>query len=218
MSEHIDAILFDMGGTLRRGTDRAFAEKSIMCSKILELTGFESDPTDFATMLNTRANAYRKWSRQEMAELNEIGFWTQWMLPELPAEKVSALAVDLNQIWRNADRIYRVLPDAKETILGLFRAGYRLGLVSNTTSSVEAPDLLEELGVAGWPIWEKEISKFPIDFDETETAYVLEGEIIVTPAGGEPVRILPGDLVVFPEGLDSQWEVVKPLRKHYHYV
>jgi len=77
---------------------------------------------------------------------------------------------------------------------------------------------LKELGVAGWPIWEKEISKFPIDFDETETAYVLEGEIIVTPVGGEPVRILPGDLVVFPEGLDSLWEVVKPLRKHYHYA
>ena len=77
---------------------------------------------------------------------------------------------------------------------------------------------LKELGVADWPIWEKEISKFLIDFDETETAYVLEGEIIVTPAGGEPVRIVPGDLVVFPEGLDSQWEVVKPLRKHYHYA
>ena len=77
---------------------------------------------------------------------------------------------------------------------------------------------LQELGVADWPIWEKEISTFPIDFDETETAYVLEGEIIVTPAGGKPVRIVPGDLVVFPEGLDSHWEVVKPLRKHYHYA
>lgn len=76
---------------------------------------------------------------------------------------------------------------------------------------------LQELGVAGWPIWEKEVSTFSIDFDETETAYVLEGEIIVTPAGGEPVRILPGDLVVFPEGMDSHWEVVKPLRKHYSY-
>ena len=45
----------------------------------------------------------------------------------------------------------------------------------------------------------------------------LEGEILVTPAGGEPVRILPGDLVSFHAGLDSQWEVVKPLRKHYSY-
>jgi uncharacterized protein len=76
---------------------------------------------------------------------------------------------------------------------------------------------LQELGVQDWAIWEKEISTFPIDFDETETAYILEGEILVTPEGGEPVRILPGDLVVFPEGLNSLWEVVKPLRKHYSY-
>ena len=78
-------------------------------------------------------------------------------------------------------------------------------------------DRLKELGVANWDIWEKEVSEFPIDFDETETAYILEGEILVTPEGGEPVRILPGDLVVFPAGLNSQWQVVKPLRKHYSY-
>lgn len=77
---------------------------------------------------------------------------------------------------------------------------------------------LKELDVANWPIWEKEVSTFNIDFDETETAYVLEGEILVTPEGGQPVRILPGDLVVFPEGLNSHWQVVKPLRKHYYYA
>jgi uncharacterized protein len=76
---------------------------------------------------------------------------------------------------------------------------------------------LKELGVANWDIWEKEVSEFPIDFDETETAYILEGEILVTPEGGEAVRIIPGDLVVFPEGLNSHWQVVKPLRKHYSY-
>jgi len=76
---------------------------------------------------------------------------------------------------------------------------------------------LQELGVADWPIWEKEVSEFTIDFDETETAYVLEGEILVTPVGGEPVRIVAGDLVVFHEGLDSNWQVIQPLRKHYSY-
>lgn len=76
---------------------------------------------------------------------------------------------------------------------------------------------LKELDVASWDIWEKEVSEFPLDFDERETAYVLEGEIIVTPKGGEPVRIVPGDLVVFPEGLDTDWQVVKPLRKHYRH-
>jgi uncharacterized cupin superfamily protein len=89
-----------------------------------------------------------------------------------------------------------------------------------STISIEhnpSQERLTELGVSGWPIWEKEVSEFPIDFDETETAYVLEGEIIVTPAGGEPVHIVPGDLVVFHAGLDSQWQVIKPLRKHYSY-
>ncbi len=76
---------------------------------------------------------------------------------------------------------------------------------------------LKELGVSSWPIWDCEPSKFPLVFDGQETAYVLEGEIVVTPKGGEPVRIVPGDLVVFPDGLATQWEVVKPLRKHYSY-
>jgi uncharacterized protein len=43
----------------------------------------------------------------------------------------------------------------------------------------------------------------------------LEGEILVTPKGGEAVRIVAGDLVVFPAGLATDWEVIKPLRKHY---
>ena len=63
---------------------------------------------------------------------------------------------------------------------------------------------LKELGVANWEIWEKEVSEFPIDFDETETAYILEGEILVTPEGGEAgIRILPGDLVVFPGRIEQ---------------
>ena len=74
---------------------------------------------------------------------------------------------------------------------------------------------LKELDVASWPIWEKEISKFAIDFDEKETAYVLEGEIMVTPVVSKPVGIVRRHLVVFPKGLDSQWKVVRPLRKHY---
>jgi uncharacterized cupin superfamily protein len=74
---------------------------------------------------------------------------------------------------------------------------------------------LKELGVSSWSIWEKEVSKFPLDFSMTESAYLLEGEIHVTPQGGDKVVIKAGDFVVFPKGMKSMWEVVKPLRKHY---
>lgn len=78
-------------------------------------------------------------------------------------------------------------------------------------------DKLKQLGVSSWEIWEKEVSKFPLDFSMTESAYLLEGEIHVTPQGGEKVVIKAGDFVVFPKGMKSMWEVVKPLRKHYRH-
>lgn len=76
---------------------------------------------------------------------------------------------------------------------------------------------LVELGVRDWPIWTKEASTFPWHYDESETCYFLEGEVVVTPAGGEPVAMGAGDLVTFPAGMDCTWEVRSPVRKHYRF-
>lgn len=80
-----------------------------------------------------------------------------------------------------------------------------------------SPARLQELGVQQWPTWSKEVSTFPWTYSSTEIAYILEGEVTVTPHGGAPVSIGPGDLVTFASGLDCVWEVRKPLRKHYHF-
>ena len=74
---------------------------------------------------------------------------------------------------------------------------------------------LNDLGVAAWPIWEKEVSSFPWSYGDAETCYFLEGEVTVTPEGGEPVTMGKGDLVTFPAGMSCHWEIVKPVRKHY---
>ncbi len=76
---------------------------------------------------------------------------------------------------------------------------------------------LQEMGVSGWEIWDCPVTEFRLDFDETEKAYVLEGEIIVTPDGEAPITIVAGDYVEFPAGLKSFWQVTKTLRKHYSY-
>ena len=72
-------------------------------------------------------------------------------------------------------------------------------------------------GVSSWPIWTKEISTFPWQYDEAETCYLLEGKVTVTPDGGEPVEIEEGDLVTFPAGMSCRWEVRSPVRKHYKF-
>jgi uncharacterized cupin superfamily protein len=76
-------------------------------------------------------------------------------------------------------------------------------------------EALEKQGVFDWPIWTKEVSTFPWSYDSSETCYLLEGEVVVTPDGGDPVEIRKGDLVTFPAGMSCTWNVRKPVRKHY---
>ncbi len=80
-----------------------------------------------------------------------------------------------------------------------------------------SPQTLEQLGVKSWPVWTKEASEFPWFYDEKETCYFLEGEVTVTPEGGEPVTIGKGDLVVFPQGMSCTWKIHKDVRKHYRF-
>ncbi len=76
---------------------------------------------------------------------------------------------------------------------------------------------LEKLGVFSWPIWEKEISDFPWTYGDKETCYLLEGEVIVTPDGGEPVNFGAGDLVTFPAGMSCYWDIKVAVKKHYSF-
>lgn len=76
---------------------------------------------------------------------------------------------------------------------------------------------LKVLGVLDWPIWEKEVSEFPWHYDEREVCYLLEGDVEVTPEGGETVRFGTGDLVTFPAGMDCRWNILTAVRKHYRF-
>ncbi|MBW4480406.1 MAG: cupin domain-containing protein [Tolypothrix brevis GSE-NOS-MK-07-07A] len=76
---------------------------------------------------------------------------------------------------------------------------------------------LHNLGVFAWDIWEKEISKFSWTYDSQETCYFLEGNVIVTPDGGQPVKMGKGDLVTFPAGMSCIWEITSDVKKHYFF-
>ena len=76
---------------------------------------------------------------------------------------------------------------------------------------------LERMGVFNWPTWEKEVSEFDWYYDESETFYVLEGEVEVDIDGNGTVRFGSGDLVTFKSGVKCTWKVLKPIRKHYHF-
>ena len=84
---------------------------------------------------------------------------------------------------------------------------------------VRRPDE-EELGkrgVASWPVWEKEVSRFDWHYDETEECYLLEGRVVVETEDGEKVEFGRGDFVTFPRGLSCTWDVKEPVKKHYNF-
>ncbi len=113
------------------------------------LLGMDIDEAEFIRLLQEHAKAYRDWAKKTLLELNEVELWTRWMLPDWPSDLVSQHALQLNQLWRDATVKHVIFPETKEIISTLFRRGYRLGLVSNTTSSDEIPRILKELGIAG---------------------------------------------------------------------
>jgi uncharacterized cupin superfamily protein len=48
-----------------------------------------------------------------------------------------------------------------------------------------------------------------------EFVHLIEGKIIITAEGAEPVTLLPGDGFVVEPGFKGTWEIVEPVRKHF---
>jgi uncharacterized cupin superfamily protein len=49
-----------------------------------------------------------------------------------------------------------------------------------------------------------------------ETICLVEGRATITPVGGEPVTVVPGEVVFIPEGTLARWEVHETVRKAFH--
>lgn len=77
------------------------------------------------------------------------------------------------------------------------------------------PQHLQQLQIKNWPVWTKEVSEFPWFYDEAETCYFLEGDVVVTTEDGQTVAVGKGDLVTFPAGMACRWQIRQSVKKHY---
>ena len=66
-----------------------------------------------------------------------------------------------------------------------------------------------------WPIWEKEVSEFPWEYDTKETCLLLEGDVTVKNEEGKEFHFKKGDYVIFPKGMKCTWKINREVRKHY---
>src|SRR5512140_547253 len=149
MLRQVDAILFDVNGTLR-GTVRAGEDRRLQkIQQMLDLLGTDRSPAAFGALLEQRMQGYRDWARTTTSEASEVELWTRWLLPDCPAPRIGEAAPQLHHLWREATGIRTIFPEARDVLLELFHRGYRLGIVSNTMGARELRSALRDLRIAG---------------------------------------------------------------------
>ncbi len=75
---------------------------------------------------------------------------------------------------------------------------------------------IKNKGIESWPIWEKEVSRFPWTYCGKEECLIIEGDFMVETEDGN-YFIKPGDFVTFPDGLSCVWDIKNPVRKYYNF-
>jgi putative hydrolase of the HAD superfamily len=149
MNCDIEAIFLDVGNTLRIVVeDEAFQKESKR--QLVELTGAQVSPDEFFELLEERYKVLRKRAKEQLIEASEREMWTQWMLPDFPAEKIAPLSSKLTRLWRDSDGRRVARPDVKSTVIELHRRGYLLGIIANTITETEIPDWIVEDGLTGY--------------------------------------------------------------------
>ena len=146
MTPNIEAIFLDVGNTLRIVLkDDEFMARARQ--QLAELTGTKMPVDAFIEMLEGRYQVLRKRAKTQLIEASEMEMWTNWMLPDLPAEMIAPLSGKLTRLWRDCDGRRVPRDDVKETVIELNRRGYLLGIIANTITETEIPDYLEEYGL-----------------------------------------------------------------------
>lgn len=139
---HIEGILFDMNGTLRVRELHEPTQRAAI-SKLVQFIGKEDiDWNELAL----RHKAYGNWAQSQWIQLSEAEIWSQWILPDYPRERIEPLATELMLAWSERKGRTVPIPDAEATLVELRHRGYRLGVISNTMSTLDIPRSLDAFG------------------------------------------------------------------------
>ncbi|MBU0980768.1 MAG: cupin domain-containing protein [Nanoarchaeota archaeon] len=81
---------------------------------------------------------------------------------------------------------------------------------------IREPTEEERETAESWPIWEKERSTFPWSYEDKETCLIIEGKAVIQSDAGES-KLKAGDWVIFPKGLECEWDIKEKIKKHYKF-
>lgn len=146
---NIEAILFDINGTLRMREPHEPTQQGAI-KRILELLQMDVVPDSFWEELVRRQKAYGAWAQQNLVQLSEKEIWTNWILPDFPRSQIEPIADELMVLWSERKGWTVPRPGAEEMLKALKHRGYRLGVISNSMSTLDIPRSLDRFGWSGY--------------------------------------------------------------------
>ncbi len=150
----IQAVLFDIGGTLHTVTNsealaRAFARRLI---DRLAVYGIEipTPPEEFAKRLHENAEAYKHWSEVTLRELPAPKIWNEYYLCQynIGEETLAPIAEELSFLYDYERVCNKRRPRLAQTMEELRRMNVRMGIVSNIISTSFGPHIANEYGIS----------------------------------------------------------------------
>ena len=63
--------------------------------------------------------------------------------------------------------------------------------------------------------WEATPGSYHATYAAYEFVHLVQGQITITPDGGQPVTVGPGDAFTVEPGFAGVWKIEKPVKKHF---
>jgi putative hydrolase of the HAD superfamily len=149
----IQAVFFDMGGTLERvwytSEQRLQAVPGLQWALSSAGINLGLNNEELYDVILSGHDRYHKWSIQTMAELSPAWVWSRFILSGYPVdqEKLSAAAEGLMLYLENSFYQRELRPEVPAVLESIQKLGLKIGLISNICSQGLVPENLKQYGI-----------------------------------------------------------------------
>jgi putative hydrolase of the HAD superfamily len=153
-SNPIQAVLFDMGGTLEElhSDEVVHREAARGLRELLRERGVDPGLSlpDLQATVSAGLEAYQTWRKGPEIELPPERVWSEFILTGhgLSKERVATAAEDISFFYDTHFHMRNLRPEAPAVLEMLKQQGFRLAIISNVVSRRLVPCMLAEYGIA----------------------------------------------------------------------
>jgi putative hydrolase of the HAD superfamily len=153
MGMKIQAVLFDMGGTIETfGYTRELRLKTTAVIKQCLLHAgidLQLSNEQLFDVISNGLERYKRWSLQSMEELPARRVWSEYILSNFDVDKEKLAEIAERLMLLIETRFYRraMRPEMPGVLQALKQMGLKIGLISNVNSRGQVPTNLKDYGI-----------------------------------------------------------------------